>query len=978
MLCFLYRPIYAQQYNFINYNVEDGLAQSQVFDICQDDLGYLWIGTASGLSRYNGIDFKNYSIDNGLPDNNVRSLFKDDNGVIWIATATGLAKFENQTFTKFIFNEQYRVNEIISFQNRLYLATTTGLVAFENNQFVNINSVEEENDAYFFRAIVNYKNEFLICGGKEGLFKYDGVRFEEYLSENFASHNIMDLKLFDDKLFIGARKAGIVSYDFLTKIADTLNIEAPKIRSFIINENDFFGIETNAGAFFTESNGMTNYFSNNNGLVSNNLTCVFKDNENNFWLGTDGKGLLKFSGTSIVSYTTKDNLSSDLVLSINQDQDNTFIYGTYDAGIIKKSSKNEFSYFDGKDLLADNTVWSIKVDDKNNTWLGTSSGLTILDENDKVVKHPFYGENHKIRAIHFTESGKTLLGGDDGLAVLTDSTVTMLHPTLNINKIVETKGWVFIGAFNGLYQLDKKDLTGIVPVPLPENTINTLEVDIYDNLWIGTSNGLFIYTKTGKLLRFPFDNSEYRSKTILGLLSSSNGNIWISTLNGVYEIERDTEKEIGFRVYNYGAAEGLVNMECNINALYEDNKGNIWIGTSAGLARINPALNSILFDYKSPKMHIIGMRLFMEDFNYLAYEVEMDSIFDVPLAIVLPYDKNHLTFDFIGINLKDPKAVKYEYRMIGTNEDWSPISTSNYATYSFLNPGKYTFEVRAINKNRLWSAIRKVKIEILPPFWETWWFIFLVVALSILLLGFIFQTRINTIKQKQENEQLGLRNRLLFLEQRSLNASMNRHFIFNSLNSIQYYINSSDKRSANRYLSSFAKLIRMNLDSSAANNFIVTLQEEVDRIELYLSLEKMRFTDKFNYEINISPEIDLESIEIPSMILQPFVENSIIHGVLSIEEKGLITIDINEEMGEVVFVIQDNGIGIDNSVKLKRKTIEGDHESKGVEITNRRIELLRELTGEDLMIIGPFQLDREDGTAKGTKVILKLGGAKKF
>jgi LytS/YehU family sensor histidine kinase len=173
-------------------------------------------------------------------------------------------------------------------------------------------------------------------------------------------------------------------------------------------------------------------------------------------------------------------------------------------------------------------------------------------------------------------------------------------------------------------------------------------------------------------------------------------------------------------------------------------------------------------------------------------------------------------------------------------------------------------------------------------------------------------------------------------------------------------------------------LIRKNLDSSAANNFIVTLQEELERIELYLSLEKMRFAGKFNYAIEIDKGLDLENIEIPSMILQPFVENSIIHGVLAMDSEGMITIKIYEELEEVVFVVMDNGLGIDNSLKSKGKPQEGDHASKGVEITNRRIELLRKLTGENLLIIGPFQMNNEEGQAIGTNVILMLGKVDRF
>ena len=168
-------------------------------------------------------------------------------------------------------------------------------------------------------------------------------------------------------------------------------------------------------------------------------------------------------------------------------------------------------------------------------------------------------------------------------------------------------------------------------------------------------------------------------------------------------------------------------------------------------------------------------------------------------------------------------------------------------------------------------------------------------------------------------------------------------------------------------------MIRKNLDSSTANNFIVTLQEEIERIELYLTLEKMRFREKFDYKLNISSALDTESIEIPSMILQPFVENSIIHGVLPLDRKGHIDINIFEEYGDVVFEVIDDGIGIETTLNRKKDNMAGDHESKGMEITSRRVELLRKLTGDNLLIIGPFQLNDADGNCIGTKVVIKMG-----
>jgi LytS/YehU family sensor histidine kinase len=201
---------------------------------------------------------------------------------------------------------------------------------------------------------------------------------------------------------------------------------------------------------------------------------------------------------------------------------------------------------------------------------------------------------------------------------------------------------------------------------------------------------------------------------------------------------------------------------------------------------------------------------------------------------------------------------------------------------------------------------------------------------------------------------------------------MNRHFIFNSLNSIQYFINTQDRKSANQFLTNFAQLIRKNLDSSEEGN-MVTLVQEIERINLYLSLEQMRFNKRFVYSIDCPEEIDQEAIIIPAMMLQPFIENSIIHGILPNEEKeGKITVTFSiEQPSTLVIQIDDNGVGIEHSMNSKVK-YDGDHKSQGMEITSKRIDLLKKISSNEFDLIGPVQLENENRLINGTRVTLKF------
>ena len=337
------------------------------------------------------------------------------------------------------------------------------------------------------------------------------------------------------------------------------------------------------------------------------------------------------------------------------------------------------------------------------------------------------------------------------------------------------------------------------------------------------------------------------------------------------------------------------------------------------------------------------------------------------MNLSLPFQKNHLTFHFIGISHSFPKQVKYQTMLNGFDEDWNPVSQTRFITYSNLQSGEYTFRVRASIDEKSWTKEQTFSFVIKPPFWKTIWFISLVSLLGLTGIYIIFKVRMRSLEARRTTENLIYKTRLMNLEQQSLNASMNRHFIFNALNSIQYYINRQDKLAANRYLSSFAKLIRKNLDSSNSTDNLVLLTEELERLDLYISLEHMRFQDKFDYEISIAPDLDTDSIRVPAMFLQPYVENSIWHGVLPMQKPGKIRVDIVKTDNQIKFVIEDNGIGIDESLKRK-KSKEISHDSKGMLITSSRINVLRKITKRNIQIVGPFELQDEQGNGIGTKV----------
>lgn len=957
---------YAQQYSFIRYGVKEGLAQSQVTDISQDNLGYLWIGTQSGLSKFDGIKFENYSIDDGLADNTIHKLLFDSiANTLWIATPEGLTEYKNNTFNSYYFDQKIKVNDLILFKDSIFIASNQGVLSFKNGNFSTYTSNHN------IRQLSVTKNNKLLCATNIGLFYFDDSLLVQHSDSLINNLNYSGIDVNKNNIILSTHGMGIFKYNTQQKSIYNYPIKDNDWRGISVYENVVWGV-SKYGLTQIENDSVITYYSEQNGLPLNSIKTVYKDKENNIWVGTYGKGLLKYSGKSIMSYTVKDGLSSDIVMTISEEGAKEFTFGTYNKGITVLSNNKVKTYTSATGLNY-NSIWTIKHSKNGEAWIGSSRGVNVL-KNGNIKTLPTV--TGKIRSIYISNENLIYFGGKTGLWLKSNDTIVHIlsDKKYDINKIICSKDKLFLATKNGLYWQYLNQLTkDFNHVETKEENCNSISLDAYGNTWIATVNGLFIQSPDNNLIEYTLEESNFKSKNILGLIKDSKNNMWLSTANGVYELLEGNPFNNQLQEFHFSDAEGVVDLESNLNAIYEDSEGKIWVGTSSALLRINPELNSKLFSFSKPKLSIKSIKLFQENFNYTNYSSSFDSLTLVPNQLKLPFNKNHLTFSFIGINLKNPLHVKYSYRLLGAEEDWSPLLNNTSATYSFISPGEYQFQLKATNNGIDWTDVKTIDIIISPPFWKTWWFIALLLFGLSALIYFVFQVRIRSIKQKKDNEQLKYKNRLRELEQQSLNASMNRHFIFNSLNSIQYFINSSDKLSANRYLSNFAKLIRKNLDSSTSNNFIVNLQEEIDRIKLYLTLEKMRFGDKFDYTIKVDENIDIEMTHVPSMILQPFVENSIIHGVLPLENGGLGKIDINIklELDSIIFEVIDNGVGIDNSLGLK-DTFTGDHESKGMLITANRIELLRKINGKKLMIIGPFQINNEKGKALGTKVIIKL------
>jgi ligand-binding sensor domain-containing protein/anti-sigma regulatory factor (Ser/Thr protein kinase) len=952
---------YGQRYTFQVYSNAQGLPQSQVTAITQDEKGYLWVGTLDGLAKFNGKDFETFTTDNGLFNNRITFL-TFVKGELWIGHEGGISHLTSRGFEKYAMDPKDRkikVSDIELFNNKIVVGSNgAGLYQLLDGKLQSVKL--NEPDHMRIRDLSIVKDELWIAT-RGGLLAAKELNVIRTIPETEVL-NISSLVLREDKMYLSTYNDGFIELTMTTNHLKKINDDEStlSLRFAYLDNDEHIWLNTMNGMQRHSKDGRLLTLSESNGLPMDGIMTMFQDRDGNIWFGSEGKGLIRFTGEQFVYYDQRSGFSSDLILNVNADRSGNFWFGTYDKGIVKMTPSGVISKFE----FENNTVWTSLIDVDGFNWFGTGFGLVAM-KNGKVVKTHFYADGtpgDKITALQKINNSSFLVGGSEGVALYENGKFRRISSseTETVRDFCKLKGKIYCATDKGLFVLDGEKLKRIGKIG---NTVYSLTKDKQDRLWIGTEMGLFIM-ENGEIESFPI--SKNQTANLINFVEYHEEMIYIGTNNGLYVVHIDNDKKTV--ITKFGISDGLVDLETNINSGFIDRKGRLWFGTASGLVCYRPKFQKS--SNTQPSIVLKRILLNFSEEEVAKYTLDFDAS-GFPKSLRMPFSRNNVSFELDGISLSDHPGLRFQYKLDGLETGWSPLNTSTTVAFSSLPAGKYVFQARCTDSRGHFSEVIDIAFEIKPAFYKTWWFILLMGLLGALIVILIFQFRVKRLREQNENEKLEFKSRLLTLEQRSLNASMNRHFIFNSLNSIQYFINTQDRLSANRFLTNFAKLIRKNLDSSEEGN-VVTLEQELERLNLYLSLESMRFKDRFEYKITCEEGIDQETVAIPAMILQPFVENSIIHGILPNEEvKGMIDVQIRKN-GEILeIIIRDNGIGIENS-RQSKSHIEGDHKSQGMDITTKRIELLNRLSDKHFEIIGPRQLENPDRSINGTEVILKI------
>jgi ligand-binding sensor domain-containing protein/two-component sensor histidine kinase len=976
ILCLLASPaLFAQQYGFIQYTASDGLAQSQVNCLYQDSLGYIWCGTLGGLSKFDGRKFTSYSQQHGLPGNQITCIAEDGTGRMLLGLPGALAILDQGEITAHHLPEGFeekQVNDIVMDGERIWLCTSAGMLAFDKGEFStlpvdhvaskgHVKRLFERNGAWVYAM-----REQIVAVSESG---------SEVLFAPEEGHYIFDVELDSNgDLWIACKDQGVVKLRQDGSVMN-LNMAAGLLSSTITH----IEIDSEGKLWLSSEHGLAMYdgeefhnYTEKNGLPINQVNVSLCDREKNVWIGTAGAGLIKFAGETFVSYTTEHGLCGNGVLGITQDLDGQMWFSSYEGEICYENDGAFTAFEPIRDGLS-NQYWSSLCDSQGTMWFGSANGLIRVKDGKARRFTQAEGLKHrKVLSLLEGADGTIYIGTSKGLNYILEDDPETLQlfealPKIRVRGMEEGRnGELWLATNQGVYLIDNENITTYsTEEKLSSSNTYCVQLDGQNRLWVGTNNGLNLIDQ-GNVSRLSIDMSF--GANVINFLQEVDGDMYIGTNSGLF---RGEEIDSGFEFENFGLHHGLVSLETNLNAVYLDDEKRLWFGTAAGLVRVETSEVGSNKNALPPSISIDQIKVNLADQNWRNTEFDLDPRTGQPLDFKVGHKANNLSFYFTGVSTSNPDAVKYQYMLAGYDDDWQPTSNEEYVHYRNLPFDSFEFMVKAIGESGLSSSIQTVKVSIAPPFWLTWWFLLLSVVVITSIVLRIFQGRRRALINKHDKERFEYKSKMLSLEQQSLNSSMNRHFIFNALNSIQYYINRQDRISANKYLSAFARLIRKNLDSSQTN--VTSLREEIERLELYLQLEHMRFQDKFEYKIEVEDGIDQDMIKVPAMLLQPFLENSIWHGILPNQKPGIINVTISRStrsIGSIEFCVKDNGIGIDTS--LSRKLDQESHVSKGMTITSGRIELIKKMTGESVELHGPYELRDDQDVVSGTEVKIIL------
>ncbi|MFC0604866.1 sensor histidine kinase [Winogradskyella pulchriflava] len=932
------------------------LPDVEFYDIAEDNQNYIWLAANKGLYRYNGKSYKHFS----HPQQRGNSLFQlkfDTENRLWCNNIYGqLFYVENDSLKLF-----YDANKLVKGQLAQYeilessirLFTVTGIFDIDKTtkhitevfKGMCITNAKDNNSNYTF--VINLEGDLK----QHRLYKFDNNTSTKIL-EIASSNRIQSPRIFAFKktvFFTHKSSSGNVIFiinktkNTSKKVVTPSRLKSETIYNVLNIENDYWFL-TSSGMFIY---GFENEVFNFKEQLFNteSITDVQVDFNKNYWFTTLDNGVFVSPNLNIRRFDLS-NIKSKITASVAL-QNNQFILGTNDGKLLfyNQNQLKKTLQLPGKKIIGKlffeaqseqlvvsiNASESFVVNLKNDKITDVSNRFSVAKTFSKIDKNTMFYGNYRQGIVYknpFNHPEKFSLKES------------------RVKASVVSNNHLFVSYIDGLYKYNTQ-------------TFNTEEITL-------NSKSLLVNT-----------------------ITKTNGTVWIATQhNGLLKYDNNTLKPSGIKLPK----------NLQINAIHADGLV-LWISTDSGLFQyhtttqqlkllstqdgLNTAANDFLMLQDQiivslPKAFYVLPKTngLFKTFKTANVRVEAVSINDRDTLVVsqykLPHNLNKIGLTFNSNGFQSNQHVSYQYRIKEMDTSWQnvPLNT-HFVTFNSLSSGTYTFELKAQNvsaKQPIFAS--PITFVIAKPFWETYWFYGLVLAsiIGLVWLYFRWQLQQKEAQRIAEIDKILIDKKITNLRLENLRSQMNPHFIFNALNSIQDYIISNEKELASSYLVKFSRLIRMYLDYSQQNE--ITLEEELNALKLYLELEKVRFEDELEYTISVDNQLKTKQIKVPSLFIQPYVENALKHGLLHKLNDRKLHIEAKIiQQNKLEITVEDNGIGRAQSEKLKRPNQQ--HKPFATKANEERVHLYKNKLKRDITITTNDLYDEND-VAAGTKVIITM------
>jgi len=1001
----------AQTFPVIPFNhitTDGGLSSNTTTCVTEDKQGFIWIGTDNGLNRCDGYRVKQYfhhdTDSNSLVFSNVQTLHCDRKGRIWITTGGGVSCFlpdknvfvnystdmpsarrlknnnavavaEEKDGTIFLTNQKNVIYQVRDDMSLLGIAIHTPPFPFENITKEGYDGIMTDQQG----------KHWAYCANRIYLLNYPALQpvqtfdFSRQLAHASIRHILADK---EGRYWISTWGQALWLFDPATgslKLAHKLPIT--DILEWRYNDENWLvaeGIYSGVYLFDQKGDSLKRLEWNPADPYSLDGTLflsLYTDSRRNLWICTNrgvnyvqtSEKIFDVHPIALPGRLNYERTTTGIVFSYFADSSGAWLSTRYKATFLydqdmrlKKSFTSLYPLSATRERWSQNAYYFFRKG--SDLYISTDSGLVVYDQGStRLYFPPASDKDGSLRTIVPLDSSRILIRSvNKGLFIFNTATRTFLRCSatciLRLNYLLKTsKGDFFLSSDEGRSLIKYvPDEQRCIPIaPSNDNVYHLLSTGIYGmdedrqgRLWLATNNGIFIYNPGKNLIEDHF-TVDGRMGAMFRICFDTAQNAWANGVSGVWCYISSKKKWI-----NFNGRDGLPGSDF-AGIISQDRKGNIIAGLEGSIVVFHPEkLNSA--NNQPPAI--------------ITEAAAGDKTLLFPLTsglekkLSLPAGRNSFSIDFAIPGYYN--TASYYYKLEPLMNEFR-VNDNGHINFNGLMPGHYTLYVKGEDKTGSLNA-REDKMDIvIAPFWyQSWWFRASALVILAALALFLVKRRISSIRKES-----ALRQKVLETEMQALRAQMDPHFIFNSLSSIENFIMQNEKRLASDYLNKFARLIRMILDSS--RNELMSVAKDMEALQLYIDLEQISCNNKFTYKAIIDPVLLNEDYAVPPLLIQPYVENAIVHGLMPSRSENLaLTVTARLDGDCIRYVIQDNGIGREQAQQYKLRN-KPHHKSVGLKITEERINIFNRRSKSKGSVVITDLYD-EEKKALGTRVEITI------